>query len=712
MTLRYNILVQGSPAMRVRPLATAIAALLATPIALPAWAQTHSERERELDTVVIQATPLRQVGDDAARPIEVLAGPALDDSRASTLGETVSRLPGVQSSYFGAGVGRPIIRGLEGPRVQVLSEGLSTQDVSTVSVDHAVTIEPFLADQIEVLKGPSTLLFGSGAIGGAVNVVDGRIHEQPLEGISGRAEIRGNTVADERAGMFRIDAGNGPWVFHADAWYRRTADYRIPGEAERHDDHDHEHGHDDDDHGHGHGGRLENSATRNRGGAVAVSRVGERGFLGIALSRFESRYGLPGHSHHHDDEHEHDLPVGLRAVHDDDDHDHEDVTLDMRQNRADLKGALNDPFAGHETLRVRVSRSDYTHTEFEGDEVGTVFDNKALEARVELVHAQIGGWRGAYGIQAGRRDFEAVGEEAFVPGSRGSDVGLFLVERREWDRFNLELGGRVERNRIRPDSDDHASVSFTGVSASAAAEWRFTESLHLRLGLDRAQRAPSAEELYSDGEHVATQAIELGDAELGKETANNIELGLHWHGERVDFRASVYRTRFDDFIFLADTGEEDDGLPIRQWSQADADFQGAEAELKVTVADNASGRHQVRLMADTVRGELRDGGNLPRISPGRWGAGYAWSMGSWRAGVDAMRYRAQDRVAEFETATEGYTLVGADLAWSFMAGGTELELFAQGRNLTDREARVHTSFLKDQAPLPGRSVGFGVRAFF
>lgn len=697
--------------MRNRPLAAAVAALLGTPAALPAWAQDHAERARELDTVVIQATPLRQLSEGTARPVEVLTGPALDDRRAATLGETVAGLPGVQSSYFGAGVGRPIIRGLEGPRVQVLSEGLSSQDVSTVSVDHAVTIEPFLADQVEVLKGPSTLLFGSGAIGGAVNVVEGRIHEQQLEGIGGRAELRGDTVADERAGMFRIDAGNGPWVFHADAWYRRTDDYRIPGEAERHDHEENGHafGHDDDDHGHDHGGRLENSATRNRGGAVALSRVGERGFLGVALSRFESRYGLPGHGHHHDDGH--DLPAGIRAPGDEEE-EHEEVTLDMRQDRADLKAGLDAPFAGHEALRVRLSHSDYTHTEFEGDEVGTVFGNRALEARVELVHAEIGGWRGAYGVQAGRRDFEALGEEAFVPGSRGSDIGLFLVERREWDRFNLELGGRVERNRISPDTGDHDPASFTGVSASAAAEWRFTEALHLRLGLDRAQRAPSAEELFSDGEHVATQAIELGDAELGKETANNIELGLHWHGERVDFRASVYRTRFDDFIFLADTGEEDDGLPVRQWSQADADFRGAEAELKVTLAENASGRHQLRLMADTVRGELRDGGNLPRIAPGRWGIGYGWSRGAWRASASALRHRGQDRVAAFETATPGHTLVDADLAWSFMAGDTELELFAQGRNLTDREARVHTSFLKDQAPLPGRSLGVGLRAFF
>lgn len=698
--------------MRSRPRAVAIAALLGTPAALPAWAQDHAERARELDTVVIQATPLRQLSEGTARPVEVLTGPALDDRRAATLGETVAGLPGVQSSYFGAGVGRPIIRGLEGPRVQVLSEGLSSQDVSTVSVDHAVTIEPFLADQVEVLKGPSTLLFGSGAIGGAVNVVDGRIHEQQLEGIGGRAELRGNTVADERAGMFRIDAGNGPWVFHADAWYRRTDDYRIPGEAERHDEeHGHAFGHDDDDHGHDHGGRLENSATRNRGGAVALSRVGERGFLGVALSRFESRYGLPGHGHHHDDGHGHDLPAGIRAPGDEEEA-HGAVTLDMRQDRANLKAGLDAPFAGHEALRVRLSHSDYTHTEFEGDEVGTVFGNQALEVRVELVHGEVGGWRGAYGVQAGRRDFEAVGEEAFVPGSRGSDIGLFVVERREWDRFNLEVGGRLERNRISPDTDDHGSASFTGVSASAAAEWRFTDDLHLRLGLDRAQRAPSAEELFSEGEHVATQAIELGDAGLGKETANNIELGLHWHGERVDFRASVYRTRFDDFIFLADTGEEDDGLPVRQWSQADADFQGAEAEVKVTLAENASGRHQLRLLADTVRGELRDGDNLPRIAPGRWGIGYGWSRGAWRASASALRHRGQERVAAFETATPGHTLVDADLAWSFMAGDTELELFAQGRNLTDREARVHTSFLKDQAPLPGRSLAVGLRAFF
>jgi len=691
--------------MTPRPLAAAIAALLLAPTP-NASAQAHTDRAKTLDEIVVTASPLRQRADDIARPVEVLAGTELDDQRAATLGETVSRLPGVQSSFFGPGVGRPIIRGLDGPRVQVLNEGLGSLDVSTVSVDHAVTIEPFLADQIEVLKGPATLLFGPGAIGGAVNVVDGRIHEQPVEGVSGRAEVRGDTVADERAGMARIDAGNGSWAFHVDAFHRDTDDYEIPGAAERHDDHD-DHGHGGgDDHDDDGEGVLENSATRTKGGAFGVSWTGARGFAGVAVSRYESLYGIPG-GHGHEDEHEDDAGAGSG----DEGEEDEVVTLDIRQTRVDFKSGLASPFAGHDMLRVRLAHNDYGHTEFEGDEVGTVFDNQAWEGRVELVHAPVAGWTGAYGVQFGRRDFEAIGEEAFVPPSETSDLGLFLIEKRSWDAFNVELGGRYDRVRIDPAGELPSNRTST-LSASAAGEWRFADDWHLRLGLDRAQRAPVAEELYSDGAHVATQTVEIGDPDLSRETANQVELGLHYHGPVVELRVSVFNNQFDDFIYLADTGEEDDELPVRLWTQGDASFRGAEAEAKVTVADNAAGKYRLRVMADTVRGELDDGGDLPRIAPGRYGAGLDWSLGSWRAGVSALRYRSQDRVAEFESETEGYTLIEADVAYGFDLGRTQMELFAQGRNLGDEEARLHTSFLKDRAPLPGRSFGLGLRAFF
>ncbi len=708
VSLRYNVFICRLEAdMNKNALAVAIGSALILAAPIQAQDQDHGDRARHLDEVVVTATPLRQNPDEVARPVEVLVGTELDDRRAATIGETVANLPGVQSSFFGAGVGRPIIRGLDGPRVQVLSEGLSSLDVSTVSVDHAVSIDPFLADQIEVLKGPSTLLFGSGAVGGVVNVVDGRIHEQRVDGIRGRAELRGNNVADERAGAFRIDAGAGNWVIHADAFHRRTDDYRIPGFAER--DHDDDHHHDDDhddEHEHGEHGIVENSATRTRGGALGFSYIGDRGFAGIALSRYESRYGVPGHGEHdddHDDDDHHD---------DDDDDHHEEVVLDLRQTRIDAKAGLSQPFAGHESLRVRLAHNNYRHFEFEGEEIGTRFDNTGVEGRLELVHNEVGGWTGAYGAQFGRRDFKAVGDEAFVPATETRDLGLFLIERRNWERLHVELGGRFDRVNVKPE-DELPSRNFNAFSASAAGEWRFTEQWHLRLGLDRAQRAPTAEELYSDGEHIATASVEIGDVDLSRETSNQVELGLHYHSEPVEFRISTYLNRFRDFIYLADTGEEDHGLPVRQWSQQDARFRGFEAEARITLADVASGRYRLRLMADSVRGDLDDGGGpLPRIAPGRYGVGLDWSLAGWRASASALRYRAQNRVAEHESPSDGHTVIDADLAYAFDLGGNEVELFVQGRNLGNEEIRLHTSFLKDLAPLPGRSLGFGVRAFF
>ncbi len=701
--------------MRHHSLTLAIAVALSSPIAA---AQDHGDREQQLDRIVVTASPLRQSADDIARPVEVVAGKALDDARSGTLGDTLSQLPGVQSSFFGAAVGRPIIRGLDGARVQVLSEGVSSLDTSTVSVDHAVTIDPFLADQIEVLKGPATLLFGAGAVGGAVNVVDGRIHEQPLQGITGRAEVRGNTVADERAGAFRVDAGSGRFVFHVDGFLRNADDYEIPGQAERagddhhHDHHDHNHDDDDDHHHDAVAGILANSRVRARGGAAGFSFVGDRGFAGVALSRYENRYGVPGHDHHDDDDHDHDHD---HHDHDDDDDDpeHGDVRIDMKQTRIDAKAGLDDPFAGHQSLRVRLASNNYRHLELEGDEIGTRFDNRGQEGRIELVHNEMAGWNGAYGLQYGRRDFTAVGAEAFVPASVSTDLGLFLLERRQWDRFHLELGGRFDRQEIDPDLSGTDTKSFNAFSASASGEWRFTEQLHLRLGFDRAQRAPGAEELFSDGLHVATASYEIGDSALGKETANQVELGLHFHGERVELTIATYRNRFNDFIYLADTGETDHDHAIRQWSQHDARFRGAEAEARFILADGDRGRWQARLLADSVRATLTDGGgHLPRIAPGRYGAGLEWQMGGWRADVSALRYRSQDRVAEHETGTPGYTLVSADLAYGFNVATSEVEVFVQGRNLGDEEIRQHTSFLKDLAPLPGRSIGFGMRVFF
>src|SRR5690606_17571441 len=297
-----------------------LASAILLALAVPASAQDavpddagHEHGVTDLDTLRVRANPIARTADDLARPVAVLAGERLDDAKANSIGETVARLPGVQSSFFGAGVGRPIIRGMEGARVQVLSDGLSAGDVSTVSVDHAVSIEPFLANQIEVLKGPASLLYGNGAIGGAVNVVDGRIPEaatsRPLEG---RAELRAGSVNDERTGMLRLDgtSASGRLVFHIDALHRATGDIDIPGYAESavlrdahgHDDHDHDHDHDHDEGDHEDArGTLPNSFVRTDSGALGLSWVGDRGFIGIGQSLFNTRYGVPGHVHAEDD---------------------------------------------------------------------------------------------------------------------------------------------------------------------------------------------------------------------------------------------------------------------------------------------------------------------------------------------------------------------------------------------------------------------------
>jgi iron complex outermembrane receptor protein len=665
----------------------------------------EEEAPKRLDELVVTAVPLRSGVDSLARPVEILAGAELDARKGNTLGETLSKLTGVQSSYFGPGVGRPIIRGLDGPRVQVLSGGVSSQDASTVSADHAVSIEPFLADQIEVLKSASSLLYGSSAIGGAVNVVDGRIPEQLTDGergFTGRAELRGNTVNDESTGMLRLDGSGGMLAFHVDLLRRSTEDYEIPGFAESAARLAEEGETPDPDSA----GLLENSSLTTTSGAVGASLIGERAFFGLSYSIFDTQYGIPGHEHGHDDEHE--------GEDHDEDHAEEEgeevVRIDMQQKRLDAKFGLVDPLPGHERLSLRLANNRYEHTELEGQEIGTLFSNRGSEARLEAVHAPLAGWYGAYGLQYGRRDFSAVGEEAFVPASLTRDLGFFLFEEQQFDELKLELGARVERVKIEPAGG--AQARFTTTNISAAGRWDVSQDLHLQLGLDAAERAPVAEELFADGPHLATQTFEIGNPDLQTEKSNRAEIGVHWHRERFAASAAAYRVDFRDFIYLVDTGEEEDELPVRVWTQEDARFTGLELEGKWLLADAASGRWDLRMFADSVRARLDAGGNLPRIAPARLGADLLWQRDGWRASVGALRYDEQDRLAEGETASDGYTLLDAHLSYSWGAAGVDWQVFLDGNNLGDREARPHTSFLKDVAPLPGRSLAFGVRAWF
>ena len=669
---------------RLNSLHCAIAVALAGGLAcLPvnrADAAESRGHEKSLQEIVVTADPLQRAAHDPVQPTEVLAGAALEDQRRATIGETVAQQTGVQSSYFGPGVGRPIVRGLDGARVQVLSGGTGSLDASTVSVDHAVTVEPFLADQIEILKGPSTLFFGSGAIGGVVNVVDGRIPETAATGVSGRAEIGIDDGADTRAGMARVDAGNERASLHADVFRRQADDVEAPGT---------EHGH------------IENSAIESEGGAIGGSVFGTRGFVGASVSSFKTLYGIPPEEAHEDEE-----SVRAYAKHEGE----ELVRIDMEQTRFDAKAGLDAPMPGIERLIVKFTQNDYQHVELEGDEIGTRFDVDAYEGRVELTHVPIGPWNGAFGTQFSDRDLVAFGVEAFIPPSSTSDWGMFLIERADFDPFSAEFGVRFDRQQL--DAEGFDKTRHDAKSLSLGGAWRFAGNWSIAAGFDRAQRAPSAEELFSNGPHIATATFELGDALLDVETANQIEVGLHFDHEDTHIKLSAFDNRFDDFIYLADTGDIEDDLPVRQWTQADARFRGYEGEIKTVLSDSDAGRFDMRVFADSVDAELRSGASLPRIAPARIGAGLGWTLAGWRAGVVGIRYAKQDDVAEFETATDGYTLLNANVSYAFNIGRNEMEVYAEGNNLTDREAHVHTSFLKDVAPLPGRNLRLGLRIYF
>ena len=441
-------------------LALAILVALAAPLAHAGETRhphTARDKPKTLDELTVTASPLAQSVEQIARPVVVLAGEALDAQRAATLGETLDRLPGVQNTDFGPGVGRPVIRGLDGTRVQVLANGLPTLDVSTVSADHAITIDPFLADSIEVLKGPANLFFGRGAIGGAVNVVDNRIPRQRAERfISGRAELRAGTANSEAATLLRVDGGTGPFAWHFDGLVRDTGNIDIPGfaysaakRAEEIAEGEDPSGFDRD--------TLADSATNTTSTSGGFAWLGERFFGGASLSNFATVYGVPGHSHGHGHGHE-----------------KKGVEIDLDQQRTEVRGGIND-LGFLRQVNFSAVRNDYEHAEIKGNEIEARFINDAEQYRLEAVQAPIAGWDGAIGLQYGLRDFIADGEKAFVPATGTRDRGLFLLQERAFGAFKLELGARRDKSDVEL-LDGLAARDFTADSASVGLLWKPLEA--------------------------------------------------------------------------------------------------------------------------------------------------------------------------------------------------------------------------------------------
>ena len=670
-------------------------------------AQAAPQTAGSLPPVTVSASGLQLGANDMTTPTAVLEGDELVRRREATLGETLGSEPGITSSHFGAGASRPIIRGMDGPRVKVLSDGAELHDASTISPDHAVASEPLLATQIEVLRGPSALVYGGGAVGGVVNVLDGKVPTAiPQKGIEGSAELRANTGAGEGAGAFSLTGGAGNLAVHAEGVARDAGDYRVgkgwapDGEPTR---------------------KVPGSFNRTDTGSVGLSWVGDRGYLGAAYTRQAARYGLPGHNHSFEGCHTHGNHLHCGAHDEEDGHDHGaeehgDVpVVDLRSERFDIRGELRNPFTGFSALRLRAGVTDYVHDEVEDGAIATTFKNKAYDTRIELQHEPLAGFKGVVGLQTSQRKFSAIGEEAYVQPTVTRKTGLFVLEEyrlNDWYgdwRFEAALRhDRQTAEALASGSAGGTERSHNGTSASLGAVWKFTPGYQVGTSFTRASRAPSAEELYARGLHMATSTYERGNANLRSETSQNIDLSLKKTSGDTTFGVSVFRNRISNYIY-GRTLDEVDGLQLLQYSQADATFTGIEGQVRQRVTRNMG----VTLFGDTVRAKLDGGGLLPRIPATRAGVRLDANWNAWEGQVEWVQVARQNRVAAFETATPGYGMLNLGVSYrGQLSSGTPWQVYLKANNLTDRLAYAHTSFIKNAAPLMGRNITVGVKVAF
>ena len=634
-------------------------------------ASIQAAQAADIEEVIVTASPLEKTRDAVNKPVGVLSGDELRKQAASTIGETLNGQLGVSSAGFGPGVGLPVIRGQSSRRVKVMQDSISTLDVSNTSPDHALTVEPLLAERIEVLRGPATLRYGSGAIGGVVNVIDQRIPTVVPEQTHGALELRHDSVNDESSTVFKLDGGAQSIAWHVDGVYRDSNDIEIDGLA------------DESNPSSSTDGYIANTDTQMQTATVGLSSIGERGYIGASVSYLENNYGIPPED-----------PSEL-------------IRIAMRQTRYDVKGQLNDPFEGFEKLTFRAGYNDYQHIELEGGAVGTVFDSDAFEARAELVHSVMNGWRGAIGAQLLHQEFSAIGDEAFIPESVTQNLGVFIVEEYEHDDWLYELGARIEDYSV--DAQGFSEKSFTNVSLSTSAQWRFSDQQSLTWILARSQRAPSVEELFSDGEHPATGTFDSGNAQLDQETSINTELSYAWRGD-IDVSVNVFYNQIDDFIYQNNTGVVDapSGFNIFEYDQEQATFKGIEAEVTIPITET----WQVQLFGDSVRAEFKDGTDVPRITPSRVGFGVMYQLNQWDANLRFTKVSEQNRAGKLESDTDGYDRL--DLRFNYAVSDQNLDymIFVKANNLMDEEIRNSTSFLREIAPAAGRGIELGVRVAF
>jgi len=633
-----------------------------------------------IQQVIVTATPFRtSEGDQILTPAKVLAGDELRDKVGSSIGETLSQELGVSASAFGAGASRPIIRGLEGSRVLMLENGMTTSDVSGLSNDHAVASEGAVARQIEILRGPAALLYGSGAIGGLVNVVNERIPTTLEPKPTGQVEARYSTVDKGKNVSGTADGSTGNIALHVDGNWRDTGDYKIPDDRVLNDPTSAS-------------GRLPHSDTTEKNIGVGGSYIGNWGYAGISASHLSNLYGIPSD---------------------------EGSRIDQKQDRYDVDSMIKRPLAGFETLRLKAGYTDYEHAELGEDGPEVIFNNRSLQTRIELTHEPLAGMHGTLGAQTENTHFSALSAQGgpdTVPLTHSKSNAVFLVE--EANAGNVRLSGGLRYENVKRQPVSNKERNFDLVSGSAGALVPLAPGYSAGATLSYAQRAPAIEELYSGGPHDATVTFDIGNPDFGKETSRNLELSVQKTTGMLRWKANVFRNNIDNFIYgrindnlVDEEGNPGDAFRQRVYEQADAHIRGAEAELTWNqTGPGWSGR----VFGDTSRGKLDNGGgSLPLQPADRIGASVGYREGPLRGGVSLIHARGQDRLASNEsTPTPGYNQLDAHVSYTQRLAGQDVTWFALAKNLLNEDIRLSTSVLKDIAPLPGRNVVLGVRTRF
>jgi iron complex outermembrane receptor protein len=657
---------------------------------------------------------------------DVLGGVSVVDEEQLThdvrpsIGETLAKQPGVSASSFGPTASRPILRGLQGERVRILVDGIGSLDLSSSDPDHAVAINPLTAERIEVLRGPSALLFGSSAIGGVVNVIDTRIpRHEPAGPVGADALASYGSAANERSASGSLDVPlGGHFVGHIDGAYSKYDDLEIGGfvlakplreQAEASADPEIRELADLK-------GKLPTTAGRLDDVAAGVAYVDGGLNIGVSVNHHDARYGVP-------------IRFSLDPA-----IEPEVPTIDAHQNRADAR--VNVPLGGaFESLEWRGGISKYRHSEIEEDgEVGSRFFSNGGEMRAALVQRDRGGWGGTSGIQYLSQDARIRGEEKYLPDSRNRQLGIFTLQSLVSGPVRFEAGLRVESARLHADEDEvieeigeelegemedvpeigaePISRRFTPVSASIGANYDLGAGLRAGLSLSHSERSPSIDELFSLGPHGGSQQFLIGNPELAKERSNAVELSVHQAAGPLHIQGSVYYSRFASFIYQAPTGEVEDRLPVYEYRQGKANYYGFELEGDARLGRALGIDWGAELVADAVHASIEDFGPAPLIPPFRVLGAVTGSRGQVDGRLEVERASAQHRTAPNETPTPGYTMVNAALDWHPFAAQPELTLSLQGNNLFDIDARRSTSVLKDYAPLAGRDVRLSARMKF